>query len=108
MIEMPDDNPFTEEVEQFCWRDSGRQCGGECVAYDDRCEVDPIWSPCLLINIKRAKAKSLANLSVETKRFNDRFVQDEEQVKRLEKLRATEAYARKVKEMDAPPPEIKT
>lgn len=104
-----EDNPFVgEEQEQFCWREPGRPCGVDCVAYDDRCETDPLWNPCLLLNLKRAKAKSLANISMELKRQNDFYEKEgEEQRKRMEKRVQADAYAQKVREMDPGPPEIK-
>ena len=71
-----DQNPFEEddvvEVEQFCWRDSSRLCSGECVAYDEKCEGDARWLPCVLLNTQRAQAKSFANIAAELKRHNDR------------------------------------
>ena len=126
---MSDENPFSEqveEVEQYCWRDGARRCGVDCVAYDEKCEADAVWSPCLLLNLRRAQAKSHANIAAELKRQND-FYEGEAQelIKRegqrrvemeaeLEKERQArkkaeaEAYAAKVKEMDAPPPKITT
>lgn len=121
---MSDNNPFEEEpdveLEQTCWRDSSRYCGKECVSYDERCETDPRWTPCLLLNLKRAEAKSYASISLEMKRFNDaghtsNFVNaSEADIKKALSMREAahkkeeaEAYARKVQEMDVPPPEIK-
>lgn len=122
-------NPFAaqaEEVDQYCWRDSSRVCNTECVSYDDRCESDPVWSPCILINIQRAQAKSHANIAAELKRQNDFYEgEGQRQIERegqrrvemeaeLEKERQArkkaeaEAYAQKVKEMDQPPPKVTT
>lgn len=126
---MSDENPFAgpaEELEQFCWRDAARHCSSECVAYDEKCESDPIWNPCLLLNLKRAQAKSHANIAAEMKRQNDFYSEEgQRQIERegqrrvaleaeLEKERQArkkaeaEAYAEKVREMDTPPPKITT
>jgi hypothetical protein len=98
-----------EESEMYCWKDDTRSCGEDCVAFDVRSLDDSLWNPCLLLNLKRAKAKSLANIATELKRQNDFYEKaDEDMLRRLEKRRESEAYAAKVKEMDAPPPEVKT
>jgi hypothetical protein len=108
-------NPFAaqaEEVDQYCWRDSSRVCNTECVSYDDRCEADPVWSPCILINIQRAQAKSHANIATELKRQNDLSESEaQRQIGRegqLQKKAEAEAYAKKVQEMDQPPPKVTT
>lgn len=103
---MTEENPFTEqaeELEQFCWRDGARHCGSDCTAYDDRCEADPVWSPCLLLNLQRAQAKSHANIAAELKRQNDFY---EARQETTDKKAQAEAYAKKVQEMDKPPPKI--
>jgi hypothetical protein len=46
----------------YCWREPARECGGDCVAYDDRCQGNPVFSPCLLLNIKRSLAVSISGL----------------------------------------------
>jgi|GEM_PF-5962813 len=104
-----DQNPFVgEEQDQYCWREPGRPCGLDCTAYDERCETDPLWKPCLLLNIQRAQAKSFANIAVELKRQND-FYESEAgaAVKRIEKQSQAAAYARQIRESDPGPPEIK-
>ncbi len=116
-----DQNPFDgddviEEEEQFCWRDSSRLCGKECVAYDEKCEGDSRWLPCILLNIQRAQAKSFANIATELKRYNDRKDTSDEEMRDVlvgvnemrRKREEADAYAEKLKEMDQPPPEIKT
>lgn len=112
---MNEENPFAgpaEELEQFCWRDAARHCSSECVAYDEKCEADPIWNPCILINIQRAQAKSFANIAAEMKRVNDKKDASDEEIRNVlvaaAKKRESEAYAEKVKDMDAPPPKITT
>lgn len=121
-----DQNPFAEgeevlENEQTCWRDAAKLCGDDCVAYDEKCEDNPLWKPCLLLNLERAKAKSYANIAAELKRFNDRQAAGDEDLKKAMEFVAgktkergvfaskeeAEAYARQVKEMDPGPPEIK-
>lgn len=96
-------NPFVpsgeEESEQTCWRDSARYCGEDCVAFDDKSLTDPRWMPCTILNVKRAQAKSFANIAAELQRFNDGMASS---AKKAE----SQAYAEKVKEMDAPPPKI--
>lgn len=115
-----DQNPFVDndevlESDQTCWRDAARMCGEDCVAYDDKCESDPRWLPCTLLNLKRAQAKSFANIATELKRLNDRKDAADEEIRNVlvatnehaSKKAASEAYARKLKEMDPGPPEIK-
>lgn len=127
---MADENPFVQEEDgsqdQYCWRDGSRMCQGECVAYDDRCQADPVWSPCILLNIQRAQAKSHANLAAELKRYNDIKQEEKDKIREafshikpelvtepgerrnFASKEEAEAYAQKLKEMDKPPPEIKT
>jgi hypothetical protein len=114
-----DHNPFdgdgVTETEQSCWKDSSRLCGDECVAFDEKSFEDPRWAPCLLLNIQRAQAKSHANIAAELKRQNDmqeavidQAVEASDEALSSAKKRAeAEAYAKKVKEMDPGPPEIK-
>jgi hypothetical protein len=104
-----DQNPFVEgeevlESEQTCWKDAARLCGDECVAYDEKCEDNPLWKPCLLLNLKRAQAKSYANIAAELKRLNDAL---EGAGTSAEKRAAADALAQKLKETDPGPPEIR-
>jgi hypothetical protein len=75
-----------------------------------------------------AQAKSFANISTELKRYNDRKVAGDEDLgkamqfvadkakepgtfsedRKFASKEESDAYAEKVKEMDTPPPEIKT
>lgn len=125
-----DRNPFDDdengvESDQTCWRDSTRMCGEDCVAYDDKCEEDPRWLPCTLLNLKRARAKSFSNIAMEMKRYNDHrdsaYQELESSIRYLsdkaDKAKKTgtfaskeeaEKYAKQIKEMDPGPPEIKT
>lgn len=70
-----DENPFEEDEDRetlmTCWRDGNRACSEECIAYEDRVEVDPRFNPCMLLNLKRAQNASLAKLATEIKRYND-------------------------------------
>lgn len=111
---MIDKNPFVEpveEIDQYCWRDTGRPCSSECVAYDEKSQVNGLWSPCILLNLKRAQAKSYANIAAELKRYNDRKDAYDKELRSVlahtAKKTESQAYAEKVKEMDRPPPEIK-
>lgn len=104
-----DQNPFegAEEVlesEQTCWRDAAKLCGDDCVAYDEKCEDSPLWKPCLLLNLKRAKAKSFANIAAELKRLNDAL---EGASTSAEKRAAAEALAQHIRDNDPGPPEIR-
>ena len=123
------ENPFVEDEssgsEMTCWRDGARYCEDDCVAYEDKCADDPRFFPCVLLNIKRAKAKSFANIAQELKKLNETMDQNsgfvapsneevKEALKRMEardesaqRRAEAEAYAQKVKEMDPGPPEIK-
>jgi hypothetical protein len=117
-------NPFEEEEHDedellmSCWRLESKVCGPDCVAYDERCRENPVFNPCLVLNLQRAQAKSLSNIAEEMKRQNDFYESDAAQLAEREGQRRVEAehraakaeaeaYAAKVKEMDKPPPEIK-
>jgi hypothetical protein len=106
-----DRNPFNDVIEpdeieskQICWRNSATLCGEDCVAYDEKCMEDPRWGPCLLLNLKRAKAKSYANIATELKRLNDGMNTVSSAARR--RTEAAE-LAQKLKEEDPGPPEIR-
>lgn len=104
---MTDDSELfkdADELEQFCWKASDRHCSSECVAYDPRCESDPRWTPCLLLNTDRAQARALNKLAEEAQKLTG-FVKAENDL--LKKGSARE-YAEKLKEMDPPPPKART
>lgn len=116
-----DQNPFVsddvvDESEQTCWRDSGRMCGDDCVAYDEKCETDPRWLPCMLLNIQRAQARSFSNIATELKRQNDMSTTvieqaeeaNEQALSSAKKHADAKAYADHVRDTDPGPPEIKT
>jgi cell pole-organizing protein PopZ len=114
-------NPFEEsqaeeeELLMSCWRIETKVCGPDCVAYDERSAQNPVFSPCILLNLQRAQAKSLANIAEELKRYNDSseaaiqqaVESNEVALEQAEKRAEAKAYGEKVKEMDKPPPEIK-
>lgn len=114
-----DTNPFLDnspgESELTCWKDGARYCADDCVAYEDKCEGDPRFSPCLLLNIQRAQAKSFANIAQELKRHNDWEHRHGEEMREFQETmrqrrhskEESMAYALKLKEMDPGPPEIR-
>jgi len=71
------ENPFldrvveVEEAEEgnetalFCWKDTTRGCGPDCVAFEERCQEDQRFSPCILLNVRRQEAKALSAIAVE-------------------------------------------
>lgn len=62
-----DENPFIENDQQetdiTCCFDGDRICGPDCIAFDGRFEGDDRFSACILINLGRQVAKSLAGLA---------------------------------------------
>ena len=93
-----------DEVEEtliFCWRDANRACGPECTAYDARALEDDRFSTCMILNTERASSRSYAVIGQELKRLNDAAAVGT-------KKTDSEAYAAKLKELDKPPPEVKT
>jgi hypothetical protein len=117
---MNDENPFVdenalEEDEQVicCWRNISRVCGPDCVAFDERSLNDGRFSACLLINNERTKSRALAALATighELKRQNDFYESDaRKELEKANKKRVeAEAYAQKLKDLDKPPPEVKS
>ena len=119
---MSDENPFdVVDEELVCWRDSSRLCSSSCVAYQEKCEEDPRFLPCILLNIQRGQAKSFANIATELKRYNDhrdsayeemeasiRYLSDKtKKPGAFSSKEEAEKYAQQIKEMDPGPPEIK-
>lgn len=63
-IEEPDSHE-TGEQEIFCWMpmNHDRRCGGDCVAYEPRCEGDLLIDSCKLLNAVRGAANALSRIS---------------------------------------------
>jgi hypothetical protein len=113
---MSEENPFedppeiddmeVEEVGLVCWRESGRVCGPDCPAFEEKSIEEPLWNCCILINLRRAQAKSFANIAAELKRLNDNsetLVSPDEQ-ESLEARRRAKDLKEALDERDQKPP----
>jgi hypothetical protein len=96
-IERPDEHEVTGD-QLFCWMHWNRECGGDCVAFEEAAGANPTMTACKLLNAARSISRSFFRLE----QAADAFVT--EQRKTSKKQAAVDLRA----EMDRipPPPKV--
>lgn len=63
VIERPDEHLAGSANELYCWLDDPRECGADCVAFEEGSLTDPRMTTCKVMNAIRSVALSFAQIS---------------------------------------------
>lgn len=63
VIERPDEHLAGEANELYCWMDDNRECGPDCVAFEEGAIADPRMTTCKSMNAIRSVALSFVQIA---------------------------------------------
>ena len=63
VIERPDEHLAGAANELYCWLDDNRECGADCVAFEEGSLVDPRMTTCRAMNAIRSVALSFVQIA---------------------------------------------
>jgi len=98
-IERPDEHQVTGD-QLFCWIVWNRECGGDCVSFEEQATVDPRMTTCKVLNTMRSVALSFAHAAQSMAAFQQTTIQ-------AEKARSREELRERIKDLP-PPPKVHT
>ena len=96
VIERPDEHDAGAAGELYCWMATMRECGPDCVAFEELALTDPRLTTCKSLNAVRSVALAFNNIS----RAAQVFVESSQ---KAGKKQAAQELADKINDIPPPP-----
>jgi len=95
LLERPDEHEAGAADELYCWMATMRECGPDCVAFEEQALQDPRMTTCKALNAIRSTALSFTSLARAAQTFT-------ESSEKAGKKQASQELAKKIKEIPDP------